>query len=230
MRKLVCLTSRTMLDELSQEKQFVNTRYVKPLTERGMNTMMLTLDNPSPEEMFNLCDAFVVTGGVDLDPMTYKDVNTGLSKDIHPSLDLLDSLVIKYAKTTKKPLLGICRGLQSINVFLGGTLYQDLAQLGLKHSNIPGNHKINTVENDVIKFESEIAVNSYHHQGIKKLATGLKVIGKQTDGIIEAVIHESLPIIAVQWHPEMRPSSPESKVIFDTFATMVKGINKPFNK
>ncbi|OHE42440.1 MAG: hypothetical protein A2102_06070 [Tenericutes bacterium GWF2_38_8] len=230
MRKLVCLTSRTMLDELSQEKQFVNTRYVKPLTERGMNTMMLTLDNPSPEEMFNLCDAFVVTGGVDSDPMTYKDVNTGLSKDIHPSLDLLDSLVIKYAKTTKKPLLGICRGLQSINVFLGGTLYQDLAQLGLKHSNIPGNHKINTVENDVIKFESEIAVNSYHHQGIKKLATGLKVIGKQTDGIIEAVVHESLPIIAVQWHPEMRPSSPESKIIFDTFATMVKGINKPFNK
>jgi putative glutamine amidotransferase len=219
-----------MLDELSQEKQFVNTRYVKPLTERGMNTMMLTLDNPSPEEMFNLCDAFVVTGGVDLDPMTYKDVNAGLSKDIHPSLDLLDSLVIKYAKTTKKPLLGVCRGLQSINVFLGGTLYQDLAQLGLKHSNIPGNHKINTVENDVLKFESEIAVNSYHHQGIKKLATGLKVIGKQTDGIIEAVVHESLPIIAVQWHPEMRPSSPESKVIFDTFATMVKGINKPFNK
>jgi len=230
MRKLVCLTSRTMLDELSQEKQFVNTRYVKPLTERGLNTMMLTLDNPSPEEMFNLCDAFVVTGGVDLDPMTYKDVNTGLSKDMHPSLDLLDSLVIKYAKTTKKPLLGVCRGLQSINVFLGGTLYQDLAQLGLKHSNIPGNHKINTVENDVLKFESEIAVNSYHHQGIKKLATGLKVIGKQTDGIIEAVVHESLPIIAVQWHPEMRPSSPESKVIFDTFATMVKGINKPFNK
>jgi len=219
-----------MLDELSQEKQFVNTRYVKPLTERGLNTMMLTLDNPSPEEMFNLCDAFVVTGGVDLDPMTYKDVNTGLSKDMHPSLDLLDSLVIKYAKTTKKPLLGVCRGLQSINVFLGGTLYQDLAQLGLKHSNIPGNHKINTVENDVLKFESEIAVNSYHHQGIKKLATGLKVIGKQTDGIIEAVVHESLPIIAVQWHPEMRPSSPESKVIFDTFATMVKGINKPFNK
>jgi putative glutamine amidotransferase len=230
MRKLVCLTSRTMLDELSQEKQFVNTRYVKPLTERGMNTMMLTLDNPSPEEMFNLCDAFVVTGGVDLDPMTYKDVNTGLSKDMHPSLDLLDSLVIKYAKTTKKPLLGVCRGLQSVNVFLGGTLYQDLAQLGLKHSNIPGNHKINTVENDVLKFESEIAVNSYHHQGIKKLATGLKVIGKQTDGIIEAVVHESLPIIAVQWHPEMRPSSPESKVIFDTFATMVKGINKPFSK
>jgi putative glutamine amidotransferase len=230
MRKLVCLTSRTMLDELSQEKQFVNTRYVKPLTERGMNTMMLTLDNPSPEEMFNLCDAFVVTGGVDLDPVTYKDINIGLSKDIHPSLDLIDSLVIKYAKTTKKPLLGVCRGLQSINVFLGGTLYQDLAQLGLKHSNIPGNHKINTVENEVLKFESEIAVNSYHHQGIKKLATGLKVIGKQTDGIIEAVVHESLPIIAVQWHPEMRPSSPESKVIFDTFATMVKGINKPFSK
>ncbi len=230
MRKLVCLTSRTMLDELGQEKQFVNTRYVKPLTERGLNTMMLTLDNPSPEEMFNLCDAFVVTGGVDLDPITYKDVNIGLSKDIHPSLDLIDSLVIKYAKTSKKPLLGICRGLQSINVFLGGTLYQDLTQLGLKHLNIAGNHKVNTVDNEVLKFESEIAVNSYHHQGIKKLATGLKVIGKQSDGIIEAVVHESLPIIAVQWHPEMRPNSPESKVIFDTFATMVKGINKPFSK
>ena len=230
MRKLVCLTSRTMLDELGQEKQFVNTRYVKPLTERGLNTMMLTLDNPSPEEMFNLCDAFVVTGGVDLDPITYKDVNIGLSKDIHPSLDLIDSLVIKYAKTSKKPLLGICRGLQSINVFLGGTLYQDLTQLGLKHLNIAGNHKVSTIENDVIKFESEIAVNSYHHQGIKKLATGLKVIGKQSDGIIEAVVHESLPIIAVQWHPEMRPNSPESKVIFDTFATMVKGINKQFSK
>lgn len=228
MRKLVCMTSRTMLDELNQEKQFVNTRYIKPLTERGMNTMMLTLDNPSPEEMFNLCDAFVVTGGVDLDPMTYKDVNTGLSKDMHPSLDLLDSLVIKYVKTSKKPLLGVCRGLEAVNVFLGGTLYQDLGQLGLKHENIVGNHKILTVENDVLKFEREIAANSYHHQGIKKLATGLKVVGKQTDGVIEAIIHESLPIIAVQWHPEMRPNSPESKVIFDAFAGMVKGINKPF--
>ena len=228
MRKLVCMTSRILVDELNVEKQFVNTRYVKPLTERGLNTMMLTLDNPNPEEIFGLCDAFLVTGGFDIDPSFYNEKNIGQSKDTNPSLDILDSLVIKYAKINKRPLLGICRGHQALNVFLGGSLYQDLKPLGLKHMDIPGNHKVHVVPNEMMKFESEIAVNSYHHQAINKLASGLKVIGKQADGIIEAVVHESLPMIGIQWHPEMRPNSPESKIVFDAFATLVKTTGKQY--
>lgn len=220
MPKLVCLTSRILVEN-HIEKQFVNTRYLTPLHQRDLNTLMLTLNTPDPEAIFDLCDAFLVTGGTDLNPATYGEENHGLSKDVHERLDQLDKQVIDYAKSHHKPLLGICRGHQSLNVFMGGSLIQDLNSQGLKHDHLPDGHMLKTTAHPRLTLHPVIQTNSYHHQAVKRLAKGFDVVATHEDGTIEAMIHSTLPMIGVQWHPEADPESSVSDVIFDTFHHMI---------
>ncbi len=216
MSKLICLTPRLLTPE-EVEKQFVNTRYLRPLIKRGFNTLLLTLDNPNNEKILQLCDGFLITGGTDLDPKFYNEENEGLSKNVHDRLDELDKLVVKHAVKNKKPLLGICRGLQSINVFLGGSLIQDLDEVNETHNSVKENHEVIMDKNNGFNLPELIKVNSYHHQAIKKLAPDLKVIGRHKDNTIEMVVHNTLPIFAVQWHPEINSESDVSNILFDKF-------------
>lgn len=220
MTKLIGITPRLLTEE-TVEKQFVNTRYLIPLNKRGLNTLMISLDNPNLEAILKLCDGFLITGGTDLDPTTYNEFNNGLSKGIDLRLDNLDKLIIEHAVKHKKPLLGICRGHQSLNVFLGGTLHQDLDHLNSDHNKVKENHFIKIDKNDFINIEGLINVNSYHHQAIKDLALDLEAIGRHHDQTIEMVVHKTLPIFAVQWHPEMNSDSNISQVIFDKFNELV---------
>jgi putative glutamine amidotransferase len=221
MQKLIGLTSRVLV-ETNIEKQFVNTRYLTPLHERGFNTIMLTLSSPNPESVFDLCDGFLVTGGVDLNPETYGENNSGLSKGVDDRLDLLDQQVILYAKAHGKPLLGICRGHQSLNVFMGGSLIQDLNSLDKYHEHISKDHIIHTSSNRLLPLDQNISVNSFHHQAVKKIAPEFDVIARYSDDTIEAMIHRHLPMISVQWHPEANPESTVSQIVFDAFASMLK--------
>jgi len=217
MTKLICITPR-FIYENSVQKQFVNTRYVKRLTERGANTIMLTIGNPNQEQIFDLCDAFLVTGGWDIDPTQYGETNeAGLSKNTHLELDQIDHDTIKYAIKNKKPLLGICRGHQSLNVFLGGTLSQDIK----KHDSFHDNHILFAKDDSRFLINQKITVNSFHHQAIKDLAASLDVLATHEDGTIEMVYHKYLPIFAVQWHPEMTPNNPISKKVFDSFIDLI---------
>lgn len=220
MYKVICMTPR-LIKEHGIEKQFVNTRYVNRFIERGYNTLLLTLENPNQDALFQLCDGFLITGGTDLDPNTYGESNEGLSKHVDIRLDELDRDVISFAIKNRKPLLGICRGHQSLNVFLGGTLYQDLGERNKDHERVETNHIIHMNPHPYFAWGNEISVNSYHHQSIKDLAPNLKVLGKHEDGTIEMVIHESLPIFSVQWHPEINFDSTTSKIIFDAFSDML---------
>lgn len=215
--KLIGITPRILVED-GVEKQFVNTRYVKQLVERGLNAIMLTINNPNLEEVLNLCDGFLITGGNDIDPTYFGEVNEGLSKKVIPSLDEVDKMVVEHAAKHKKPLLGICRGHQSINVFLGGSLHQ---HIGIDHEKVPTNHIANTFSNHLLNFKEKININSYHHQAVNKLAPGLIVTAVHEDGTIEGFIHESLPIIGVQWHPEILADSEETKLIFDTFIQLL---------
>jgi len=221
MSKLICITPR-LLTENNVEKQFINTRYLKHLTDAGYNTIQINLDNPNPEHIFDMCDAFLITGGTDVDPVHFGETNEGLSKGIDARLDRLDEQTTKYAVKSKKPLLGICRGLQTINVFLGGSLYQDLGPLNQNHQKIVAGHIVHIKPHPLFNFPSTIEVNSYHHQAIKEVAPGLDVIGKHEDGTVEMVIHETLPIFAVQWHPEIDNDLPYSKMIFDAFFKLIE--------
>lgn len=231
MSTIICVTPR-LLTEDGIEKQFVNTRYIDQLTKRGFNALQLTLDNPNPTEIFEFCDGFLITGGADINPIRFGEVNQGLSRDINNRLDRLDSAVVDYAVNSNKPLLGICRGLQSLNVFLGGSLYQDLGPLNDTHKRISSNHKVNMKPHPYFNWDKQLLVNSYHHQAIKELAPDLKVIGTHEDGTIEMVVHKTLPMFAVQWHPEINSDSESSKIIFNTFLKLVQenNVSKDNNK
>jgi putative glutamine amidotransferase len=221
MPKLIGITPR-LLTESGVEKQFINTRYIKHLTQRGFNTIQINLDNPNNDAIFEMCDGFLITGGTDVDPIHFNEVNEGLSKNVDMRLDLMDKQITEYAIKSKKPLLGICRGLQTINVFSGGSLYQDLQDLNNTHNSIKENHEVMIKNHPLFGFEGLIKVNSYHHQAIKDVADSFDVIGRHIDGTIEMIVHKTLPIFAVQWHPEIDIELPFSKLIFDTFEKLVK--------
>ena len=211
--KLIGVSPRLLTEE-GTEKEFVNRNYLDSLLKYNCNVIMLTLNNPKLEEVLALCDGFLITGGADIDPKYFGEDNLGLSKEVIADLDIVDKQIIEYAAKTKKPVLGICRGHQALNVFMGGTLYQDI---GDSHRRIISGHEVKTIPNEVLNFQENIEVNSYHHQAVNKPAPNMKVIAYHPDGTCEAIVHETLPFIGIQWHPERLPDSASSKIIFDKF-------------
>lgn len=141
------------------------------------------------------CDGFAVIGGADANPKLYSEENYA-SLNIDDEIDEMDLEVIKYAVLNNKPLIGICRGLQMINIFFSGSLKQNI----LNHSE--GLHKIILVD-QFLDFPLIEIVNSYHHQSVKKLGKSLTALYYSLDGEVECFVHQKHPIIAVQFHPEI---------------------------
>lgn len=149
------------------------------------------------EEILNLCDAFIITGGDDLNPKLYNECVIDCS-NINDDIDELDFSIINHCVKFKKRLLGICRGIQSINVYFKGSLNQHIDGHMCKKNYINLIEKSRYID-EVEKQE----VNSYHHQSINNVGENLKVIFKSDDGVIEMIEHETCDIIGVQFHPEI---------------------------
>lgn len=144
-------------------------------------------------------DGFLIPGGYDIDSINYNEKNL-YCNNIDTEMDMIDEKVIKHCLKYKKPLLGICRGIQSINVFLGGTLKQNI----FNHNN----------ENHFINFSGEnYLVNSFHHQSINKLANNLEILATSYDNEIEIIKHKFLPILGVQFHPEIAFSKLNKEIL-----------------
>ncbi|WP_156299354.1 gamma-glutamyl-gamma-aminobutyrate hydrolase family protein [Streptobacillus canis] len=171
-----------------------------------------------------MIDGLLVTGGYDVTPSLYGQDPHKLLGATLLKRDVFEMKLIKEVFRLGKPILGICRGLQLLNVTFGGTLYQDISQHEkevIQHTqktrfNLPSHFiQIEDVLKDMYGRD-EIYVNSYHHQAIDKLADDFKVIAKASDGIIEAIKYKDNKnfILALQWHPEVLE---DSKPIFDLF-------------
>ena len=152
-------------------------------------------------------DALVLPGGGDIDPRAYGEENHG-SVSVDPWTDSLQFRLLDDFVRAGKPVLGICRGMQVINVFFGGTLIQDL-ESGFVHMLNPRCtdqvHMCEAVEGSWIEklYGKSFFHNSNHHQAVGKPGRGLVVDGRcPVDSVIESLHHSSLPIYAVQWHPE----------------------------
>lgn len=131
------------------------------------------------------CAGMLMPGGDDID-------ESGLPAE--------ETAAIRHFIDRKAPILGICRGLQALNVYFGGTLYEDIP----RHRRTGGDEIHQTCARGLIAelMGPAPVVNSAHHQAIKVLGEGLEILQCAPDGIIEAVAHRELPIFAVQWHPE----------------------------
>lgn len=188
--------------------------YLEAVIKAGGTPIVLTLGNEEiTNEWVRMIDGVLLTGGNDIHPMHY-DGNfhpeLGL---LTPKLDKSDMMIVKKAYENRIPMLGICRGSHLINVALGGTLLSDIdSQLENPENHLDkGNrnsllsHKIK-IERDSILYticeEEEVEVNSFHHQAIDKLGSGLKCTAHAFDGVKEAFESEDGNIMGTQFHPE----------------------------
>ncbi|MFO7714897.1 gamma-glutamyl-gamma-aminobutyrate hydrolase family protein [Desulfosarcina sp.] len=153
---------------------------------------------------------FLFPGGNDIDPSFYNETPVPELGAVNKDLDLFQMAVLKLAIAQEKPVLAICRGIQLVNVFLGGTLVQDIpSQIGdpfLTHlqDDMDTDHPIDIEPGSRLHqlFGPHIVVNSRHHQSVKEPGKGFVVTARAPDGVIEAAEHKNLPIDMVQWHPE----------------------------
>lgn len=151
------------------------------------------------------CDALVLPGGGDITPAFFGEINHG-SRNIDTELDIIQFQALDYALRRRIPILGICKGMQIINVAFGGTIIQDLPTSALHHYNQQDSYHTTIIsENSCLHqlYGKEALVNSAHHQGINRLGTGLQIIQRcPFDNCPEAIVHKKLPILGLQWHPE----------------------------
>ena len=166
-------------------------------------------------------DGIVLPGGVDLDPALYHEKNIDC-RDINVELDSLEMAVIREAVEQQIPILGICRGLQILNVYFGGSLIQNVEHCDI-HAWTGKEDRVHLTDVQQGSFlheiygAEEIPVNSAHHQAVKELGRGLKAVQYSKDGLTEAFYHTELPIYAVQWHPERMVTDPKMRGLFETF-------------
>lgn len=165
------------------------------------------------DEFVTLIDGLILTGGDDLSPLVYgEEPHVGLG-EVSPLRDEVELYLLHATLNAKKPVLGICRGIQIMNAALGGTLYQDLVRqwgTDIQHSQkAPANHVAHTVvlKNDArltqILGVTETRVNTRHHQAVKKIAPGFVAVAHSKDGLVEAIESKTDAFaIGVQWHPE----------------------------
>jgi putative glutamine amidotransferase len=208
--------------------------YVDAVRRAGAIPLLIPPGDNHWKSLLNAVDAVILTGGTDVDPAHYN----GNSE--HPHLYAPDKIrdkteiefVRRIAATKNKPMLCICRGMQVLNVALGGTMHEHILDVREKdiHRNANGEW---TTHNCYVESGSELArvmdaetVNTYsgHHQAVKDIAPGLQVVATASDGIIEALIMPEHPfLIGVQWHPEKSAASdPTQQRLFDGLVEAVR--------
>jgi len=165
------------------------------------------------DSILKLADGIILTGGEDINPLEYNNTtNLKVCGDINYQRDTLERKLFDFAFENKIPLIGVCRGMQMMNVASGGTLYGDIpTEIGtevIHRNNGEVNHEIVLVDTCSLIFPlgiDTIMVNSWHHQGLKIMPNHLRVIARSFDGLPEAVVMDTTIhpfMIAVQFHPE----------------------------
>ena len=215
MIKIGITTSQMIMVDPSlcgNKKTSVNTSYVRSIQETGALPILIPCicSRAEMEQYVAMCDGFLLTGGMDIAPILYGAMPQHCGTfDYEVDVCLLE--FVKLALESHKPILGICRGMQMVNIALGGTLIQDIpSQKGYgNHSfDYDGNlvHAIE-IEKDSLLYEilkkEELLVNSLHHQALGKLGEGMEIMAKAPDGIVEAAGIRERKILGVQWHPEL---------------------------
>ena len=150
-------------------------------------------------------DWLILPGGGYIDTKYFNEPNNG-SKGIDTGLDGAQFKLLHQFLNAKKPILGICKGMQMINVAFGGNIIQNLSTAShhqyVTHDQV---HLTHTISNSFLHslYGEEFSVNSAHHQGCGRIGNGLKVIQySKEDNVVEGICHETLPILGLQWHPE----------------------------
>ena len=163
----------------------------------------LSLD---PAEIIPRLDGLLMSGGADIDPKRYGAEPEPELQSIEPARDEFELKILDLVYECELPVAGICRGLQILNVHAGGSLFQDVPPHSVRDK-APSTrvHNITTEKGSILEklYGEKLEVNSLHHQSIRTLGKHFSASATSNDGIVEGIEHSQLPIVAVQWHPEM---------------------------
>ncbi len=210
--------------------------YAESIVKAGGIPLIIPVlsDREVIKSQLELVDGLLMSGGADINPRYYnQDFLEGM-KLVSPERDRHEWIILEEFLPTNKPILGVCRGMQMINIFNGGTLHQDIKNMTentLKHIQdyLPELevHKVNIKKNSVLNnlFGEELVTNSFHHQALDKIGEGLKVVATTKDGIVEAIeSKEDRFLLGVQWHPEMMTARGSKSMlkIFEKFVESSK--------
>lgn len=191
----IAMLARIFFDEHGEKKYYFTADGQKMIVDSGHVPYFVSSISEIDFVLEN-CDMLFVPGGVDVDPALYGECVNG-AVFMNEETDKLDFAYIDAFYKANKPILGICRGQQVINVFFGGSLYQDISG---HRDNVKHSLKVEDFVEDIYK-STIIETNSFHHQAVKDVADGFKVVALADDGTIEALRNNN--IYTVQWHPEM---------------------------
>jgi putative glutamine amidotransferase len=220
-RPVIGITSSQFIDSASHgvfPRHSVSKAYSEAVHKAGGTPIILPFFGDVAADMLELVDGLILTGGADIDPARFGDTEIHpRTYDILPDRDEAEIRLVQGALDRDLPLLGICRGVQVLNVAMGGTLYQDVPDqfsADIQHRqhevNIPADepaHTVSVVSGSLLERtygEGPIPVNTFHHQAVKDVAVGLLASGVSDDGLIEAVESPDYAfVLGVQWHPEL---------------------------
>ncbi len=233
--KPIILTPTSQNNDGNTAQLTMNRKYTDAIERAG--GVILACARPKDEsldEVIAIADGLLLMGGHDIDPGYYAEDNHEC-RCVDTERDALEFALLKRATAKGIPVFGICRGLQVMNVYFGGSLFQDVEKDlsgALPHDFhfingevAPRDHTAHEIRilKDSVLYHSmgELSkVNSLHHQGIKELAQGFRATAWTDDGLIEAIEHESFPFcVGVQWHPE-ELGDKGSHNLFDEFVTL----------
>ena len=215
-----------------EKKSKIENTYIRAIEASGGVAVMLpyTTNEAAISRFAEICDGFIFAGGADIEPHRYGEEKHAACGETTPYRDEVEFLAFAKVVKTEKPIMGICRGSQLINVALGGTLYQDIPSeisTDLTHKqehphNEPA-HEASVVSGSLLHSvigKGRIHINSLHHQAIKDLGKGLSPMAVADDGIIEAIHKTDTKrlIWGFQWHPEKTfDTCEDSRLIFKKF-------------
>jgi putative glutamine amidotransferase len=203
--------------------QTLNATVVDAGTDGGWTVVRLAaadLDTAALLDLTDSADAVVIVGGEDIDPRFYGAQNGYEGETTHyTDADEGQIALVQRAADRGTPLLGICRGLQIINVALGGDIVQHIDDGIHRNAGVPIDQSLSTHDVTLLGTsdlaaalgDTRISVQSAHHQSVGRLGAGLVPVATAPDGVVEAVEHASVPITGVQWHPEA-PGSPATQL------------------
>ena len=234
---LIGISGSHMIDQggpfAGYKRSYVNDDYVQSVVEAGGIPVIIPFqeDETTLKALVERLDGLILSGGHDIAPQFYGEEPERALGDIWPERDIFDMRLLAFAKEEGIPIVGICRGHQIINVAHKGSLYQDLPSFAtIKHSQnqTPGlpTHTM-VIEKDSKLFDmvgvEEVMVNSHHHQIVKEVGEGLRVVGRAKDTVVEAMEGTDYPYLRTyQFHPEMMRHTELNAAIFKDFVEAAK--------
>ena len=239
---IIGVTTGRIAGENGQTDQFAAPlSYLDTILRAGGIPLLIPacLDETQLRAAFARLDGILFTGGADVNPELFNGLPHPRVYGIDEDRDRSEMTLVHLSVDEHKPFLGICRGIQVINVALGGTLYTDIADQmsGASRHDFYPNLPRNTLAHEItVEPASRLAavldgthfmVNSLHHQGLQRVAPGLRVTAHAADGLVEAVEIADHPFgLAVQWHPEWLQEHAPQRAIFQQFIRAADGASE----